>query len=98
MGDFAPHSRLLDGRDLLRRARILLGRGSWRYEVELPFAVQNPRALGHEAVLARDPLLDFLVGNAWLEGLLLASIARRVLTSSIVIAGAHSALRPDWSD
>jgi hypothetical protein len=46
-------------------------------------------------VLARDPFLDFLIGNAWLERLLFVGIARWAVTSSIVIAGAHSALRPD---
>jgi hypothetical protein len=57
--------------------------------------MQNPCALGHEAVLARDPFLEFLIGDAWLERLLLVGMARRVLMSSIVMAGAHSALRPD---
>jgi hypothetical protein len=46
-------------------------------------------------MLARDPFLDFLIGNAWLDRLLLMGIARRALTSSIVIAGAHSAVRPE---
>jgi len=90
-----PPERLLNRRDLLRRARILWVRGSWRYQAELLFAVQNPCALGHEAVLASDPFLDFLIGNAWLDGLLLVGIARGALTSSIVIAGGHSPLRPD---
>jgi len=40
---------------------ILFGRGSRRYQAELPFAVLNPGTLGHEAMLARDPLLDFLI-------------------------------------
>jgi len=60
---------------------------------ELLFAVQNPRALGHKAMLARDPLLDFLIGDAWLDGLLLAGIARQVVMASIVIAGDHFAVR-----
>jgi hypothetical protein len=87
-----PPERLLDGRDLLWRTRVLLGRDSRRYEAELLFAVQNPRALGHEAVLARDPFLDFLIGDAGLDGLPLAGIARSAPTSSIVVAVAHSAL------
>ena len=91
-----PPERLLNRRNLLWRARILFGRGSWRYQAELLFTVQKPGALRHEAVLARDPFLDFLIGNPWwLEGLLLAGIARWVLTSSIVIVRAHSALHPD---
>jgi hypothetical protein len=45
--------------------------------------VQKPRAFGHEAVLARDPFLDFLAGGA-LGSLLLARVALRVLTPSIV--------------
>jgi hypothetical protein len=51
--------------------------------------VLKPRALGHKSVLARDLFLDFLIGNARLEGLLLAGIGRRALASSIVITGAH---------
>jgi hypothetical protein len=47
-----PPERLLDRGHLLRRARILCGCCFRRYEAELLFAVQNPRALGHEAVLA----------------------------------------------
>jgi hypothetical protein len=47
-----PPKRLLNRRYLFWRARILFGRGSWRYEAELLFAVQNARALGYEAVLA----------------------------------------------
>jgi len=52
------------------------------------FAVQNPRALWHETVLARDPFLDLLVGGALTGWLLIAEMARRALTSSIVIPGA----------
>ncbi len=64
MGDFAPHSRLLNRRDLFRWARILFGHGSRRDEAELLLTMQNPRILGHEAVLARDPFLDFLISVA----------------------------------
>jgi hypothetical protein len=39
----------------LAGADYLRARGSRRYQAELLFAVQNPCALGHEAVLARDP-------------------------------------------
>ncbi len=88
-----PPERLLNRRDLFRRAGILFGRGSRRCEAELLFAVQKPRALGHEAVLARDPFLDFLVGGALMCCLLLAGMARRAVTSSIVIASAHFAGR-----
>jgi len=88
-----PPERLLNRCDLFVRARILCGRSSRCYEAELLFTVQKPRALGHEAVLARDPFLDFLIGGA-LGWLLLARVARGVLTFSIVITGAHSPLRP----
>jgi hypothetical protein len=54
------------------------------------FAVEKPRALGHETVLARDPFLDLLVRGALTGWLLLAEMARRALTSSIVMTGAHS--------
>jgi hypothetical protein len=37
--------------------------------------------------------VDFLIGDALRDGLLLAGIAGRVLTASIVVAGAPSALR-----
>jgi len=80
-----PPERLLNRRNLLWWAGILFGRGSRRYEAKLLFAVQNPRALGHKAVLARDPLLDFLIGDAWLVGLLLAGIALRCGPSTVVI-------------
>jgi hypothetical protein len=80
---------------LLRRARILIGRCSRRYEAELLFAVQKACTLGHKAVLARDPLLDFLIGDAWLDELLFAGIARWALTSSIIIASANLSLRLD---
>ena len=84
---------LFNRRDLVWWAGILLGCGPWRGEAELLFAVQKPRALGHEAVLARDPFLDFLVGGALMCCLLLAGMARRAVTSSIVIASAHFAGR-----
>jgi len=54
-----------------------------------------PRALGHETVLARDPFLDLLVGGALTGWLLIAEMARRALTASIAIPGAHSAFRLD---
>jgi hypothetical protein len=46
------------------------------YEAELLFLVQNLGTLGNVAVLTRDPLLDLLIRNPWLDGLLLAGIAR----------------------
>ena len=90
-----PPERLLNRRDLFCRAWILFGRGPRCNETKLLFAVQNPRALGHETVLARDPFLDLLVGGALTGWLLIAEIARRALTSSIVIPSAHSAFRLD---
>src|SRR2546425_10937328 len=90
-----PPECLLNRCDLLRRTRILFGRGSRCHETKELFAVQKPRALGHETVLARDPFLDFLIGGALAGWLMLGGRARRPITSSIVITGAHSALRPD---
>jgi len=88
-----PPECLLNRRDLFCRAWILFGRGPRCYETKLLFAVQKPRALGHETVLARDPFLDLLVGGALTGWLLLADTVRRALTSSIVIASGHAALR-----
>ena len=59
-----PTERLLNWCDLFRRARIFFGCGSRRYEAELLFAVQNPCAFGHEAMLARNPFLNLLIGGA----------------------------------
>lgn len=91
-----PSECLLNRRGLFCRAWILFGSGPRCYETKLLFAVQKPRTLGHETVLTRDPFLDLLVGGALTGWLLIAEMAWWALTSSIVIAGAHSALRPDW--
>jgi hypothetical protein len=64
-------------------------------KISIVDAVHESRSLGHKAMLARDPVLDFLISDAWLGGLLVAGMAKRVLASTIVIAGTHSALRPD---
>ena len=75
-----PTERLLDRWDLFRRARILYGRGSRRYEAELLFAVQNPYAFGYEAVLTRDPFPDFLIGaHAQIQANHIAAIDRGYL-------------------
>jgi len=57
--------RLLDCRNLLRRARILAGCGARRRNPEQLSAMRNPGALRHEAVLARHPFLNLLIGGAW---------------------------------
>ena len=55
---------LFNRRDLVGWAGILLGCVSWWDEPKLLFAAHNPGALGHKAVLARNPFLDFLVRGA----------------------------------
>jgi hypothetical protein len=84
-----PPERLLNRRDLFRRARILFVRGSRCYETKLLFTVQKPCALGHEAVLARDPFLDLLIGGALTGRLLLAGMVQQAFPCSIVISSAH---------
>jgi hypothetical protein len=84
---------LLDYREFFRRTRIRRGFVSGRSEAEQLFAVCDPRAFGHEAVLAQNPLLDFLIGGALTDGLVLTGvIARRAPISSIIIAVIHFAL------
>ena len=85
-----PPERLLNRRDLFWRARILFGRGSGCGEAEQLLAVQQPYALGHEAMLARDPLLDFLIRGTWTDRLLIGAITLRTPVSPIVIRSAHS--------
>ena len=65
------------------------------HETKLFFAVQKPRALGHETVLARDPFLDLLVGGSLTGWLLLAERSWRALTWSIRHGGCSFALRED---
>jgi hypothetical protein len=56
--------------------------------------MQQPCALGHEAVLARNPFLDFLVGDALAGWLLLPGLmARLARISSIVFAISHFSFR-----
>ena len=75
---------LFNCRDLVWWAGILLGCGSGCYEAELLFAVQQPGALRHKAVLARDPFLDFLVRGAWTKRLMLAGLTRAPMSSFLV--------------
>jgi len=84
-----PPERLLNRRDLLQRTRILFGRGSRCYEAELLFTVQKPSALGHKAVLARDPFLDLLIRGAWMKRKMLAKVTRAPL-SSFVVSTTHA--------
>src|SRR6266849_5664867 len=92
-----PPECLLNRRDLFWRARILFGRSSGRGEAEQLLAVQQPCALGHEAVLARDPFLDFLVGDALVSWLLFPVLmARLVRISSIIFANSHFSFRPSF--
>jgi hypothetical protein len=66
-----PSERLLDRCDLLWRAWIVFGCDSRFHQTKLLFAVQNPRALRNETMLARDSLLDFLVAYTlgWLPSM-----------------------------
>jgi hypothetical protein len=80
---------LLNRRDLFGRARILFGCGSGRGEAEQLLAVQQPCALGHEAVLARNPLLDFLILGTLAAWLMIAAVTLRTPVFSIVITTAH---------
>jgi len=85
---------LLDRRDLFWRAWILHRRASGFDEAKQLFAVQKPRALGHKAVLARNPFLDFLIRGPLTDWLLLVGVVvRRAPVSSIVLANAHSMIR-----
>ena len=86
---------LFNRRDLVGWAGILVRCVPGDGEAKLLIAVHNPGALGHKAVLPRNPFLDFLIGSALPGWLLLAKVARRFTASSMVITGAHSALRPD---
>ena len=61
-------------------------------EAEELLAVQKPSTLGHEAMLARDPLLDFLIRGTLAGASLVARM--RVPVSLIVIANAHMWLGP----
>lgn len=52
--------------------------------------MQKPCALGHEGVLPRDPLLDFLIGDALTGSLALTAVPPRVPVSLIIAANVHS--------
>ena len=78
-----PPERLLNRRDLFWRARILFGRGSGCGEAEQLLAVQQPYAFGHEAMLARDPLLDFLIRGTRTDRLLIGAVTLRTPVSPI---------------
>jgi len=87
-----PAERLLNRRDLFRRARIFFRCGSGRREAEQLFAVRDPGALGNKAVLTRDPFLDFLIRGTLASGWLVARM--RMPVSLIVIANAHLSVCP----
>jgi len=78
---------LFNRRDLVGWAGILLGCVPWRGEAKLLFAVHNPDALGHKAVLPRNPFLNFLVRGAWMKRFMLA-VLTRAATSSVSITHA----------
>ena len=75
---------LFNGSDLVRWAGILLGSVPWYGEAKLLFAARDPGALGHKAVLAHNPFLDFLVRGAWTKRLLLSSWPRAPVPSFVV--------------
>jgi hypothetical protein len=75
---------LFNRRDLVGWARILRGRVSWCGEAKLLLAVRNPGALGHKAVLPRNPFLDFLVRGAWVERFMVAVLTRASMSSFLV--------------
>ena len=75
---------LFNRRDLVGWARILLRCVPWRGEARLLFAAHNPSALGHKAVLARNPFLDFLVRGAWTKRFVLAGLTRAPMSSFLV--------------
>src|SRR5216684_1501767 len=80
---------LFNRRDLVWWAGILLGCGPWRGEAKLFFAARNPGALGHKAVLARNPFLDFLVRRARTQRFVLARLTRAPM-SSFLVSTTHS--------
>ena len=75
--------------DLVRWAGILWGSVPWCGEAKLLFAARNPGALGHKAVLAHNPFLDFLVRGAWTKRLLLSRWTRAPV-SSFVVSATHA--------
>jgi hypothetical protein len=87
---------LFNGCDLVRWTGILWGSVPWCGEAKLLFAARNPGALGHKAVLAHNPFLDFLVRGAWTKRLLLPRLTRvlprltRAPVSSFVVSTSHA--------
>ncbi len=78
--------------DLVWWAGILLGCVPWPGEAKLLFAARNPGALGHKAVLAHNPFLDFLVRGAWTKRLMLARLTRAPM-SSFLVSTTHAGSR-----
>jgi len=83
---------LLNRRDLVWWTGILLGCVSWRGEAKLFFAVPNPGALGHKAVLPHNPFLDFLVRGAWTKRFMLAGRTRAPM-SPFLVSTLHAGFR-----
>jgi hypothetical protein len=61
---------LFNSRDLIWWAWVLCGGVSWRGESKLLFARHNPSTLRYKAVLAYNPLLDFLLRDTWVRRLI----------------------------
>ena len=75
---------MFNRRDFVWWAGNLVGCAPWRGKAELLFAARNPGALGHKAVLARNPFLDFLVCGAWTKRFMLAGVTRAPMSSFLV--------------
>jgi hypothetical protein len=82
---------LFNRRDLVWWAEILLGCIPWCGKAKLLFAVCNPGALGHKAVLPHYPFLDFLVRDAWRRRFMLSGLTRAPM-SSFFVSTAHAGL------
>ena len=80
---------LFNRRDLVGWAGILLGCVHSCGEAKLLFAVRNPGALGHKAVLTHNPFLDFLVRGTWMKRFMLA-VLTRAATSSFLVSTTHA--------
>ncbi len=83
---------LFNRRDLVWWAGIHMGCVPWRGEAKLFFAVHNPGALGHKAVLAHNPFLDLLVCRAWTKRLIVARLTRAPI-SSFLVSTTHAEFR-----
>ena len=51
--------------------------------------MQKPSTLGHEAMLAQNPLLDFLIRGTWTDRLLIAPVSTRTPVFPIDITNTH---------